>query len=82
MLVRRSRVPGIGALHRQSVTRERVTGLGGYEIFEDLATSLLLWLGQGHAHSIFALEQNAKCLREREPANETIFNFDQIENTP
>jgi hypothetical protein len=64
MIVRRGGVPGIGAFHRQAVPCERIGGLGGDEVFEDLAARLLLWLGQGHAHSIFALEQNAKCQRE------------------
>ena len=64
MIVRCGGVPGIGALHRQAVPCERIGGLSGDEVFENLAARLLLWLGQGHAHSIFALEQNAKCLRE------------------
>jgi len=73
MLVGRGRVSGIGALHCQSVAGERVGGLGCDELFEDLAARLLLWLGQGHAHSIFALGRNAKCRRERELTDEIIF---------
>src|ERR1700693_2493414 len=61
MLVGSGGVSGIGALHRQAVARERGGGLGGDEVFENLAARLLLWLGQGHAHSIFALVQNTKC---------------------
>src|SRR5579863_5535744 len=55
MLVGSGGIAGIGALHRQAVASERITGLGGDEVFEDLAARLLLWLGQSHAHSIFAL---------------------------
>ena len=55
-------VSGIGALHRQAVAGKCIGGLGGDEVFEDLASCLLLWLGQGHAHSIFALGRNAKYL--------------------
>jgi hypothetical protein len=82
MIVRCGGVPGIGALHRQAVPGERVGGLGGDEVFENLAARLLLWLGQGHAHSIFALKQNAKCLREHERANEIISKFIPLENPP
>jgi hypothetical protein len=78
MLIGSGRVPGIGALHRQAVAGERVGGLGGDEVFENLAARLLLWLGQGHAHSIFALEQNAKCLRERELTDESILKSEEI----
>jgi len=62
MLVRGGGVARIGALHGQAVAGKCVGGLGGYEVFEDLAARLLLWLGQGHAHSIFALGRNAKYL--------------------
>jgi len=60
MLVSSGGVSGVGALHRQAITGERVIGFGGDEVFEDLAARLLLWLGQGHQHSIFALGVNAK----------------------
>src|SRR5258708_17306389 len=81
MFVGSGDVAGIGALHRQAIASERIGGFGGDEIFEDLASRFLLWLGQGHAHSIFARGQNAKFLMEREPTNETIFNDYEIENS-
>src|SRR5713226_486021 len=49
MLIGSGGVAGIGALHRQPVASKRVSWFGGDEIFEDLASRLLLWLGQGHA---------------------------------
>jgi hypothetical protein len=61
ILVSSGGVPGIGALHRQAVAGKRVCGFCGDEIFENLAACLLLWLGQSHAHSIFARQPNAKC---------------------
>lgn len=80
MLVGSGGIAGIGALHRQAVAGERIGGLGGDEVFENLAARFLLWLGQSHAHSIFALAQNAKCPKERERTDEIFFHFDEIKN--
>jgi hypothetical protein len=81
MLVGCGDVPGIGALHCQAVTGERIARFGGDEFFQDLAARLLLWLGCSHAHSIFALGRNAKYLRERELSDETIFSPEEIETS-
>src|SRR5579863_438046 len=60
MLISGCGVSGIGALHRQAVASEGIRGFCGDKIFENLAARLLLWLGQGHAHSIFTPAPNAK----------------------
>lgn len=75
-------VAGIGALHRQTIACKRIRGLCGDEVLQDLASRLLLWLGRGHAHSIFALARNAKYPKEREPSYEIAFHSDEIENSP
>jgi acyl-CoA hydrolase len=64
MFVRRGRIPGVGAIHCQSISRKSVIRFGGDEFFQHLAACLLLWLGHGQAHSIFAVTPNAKFDRE------------------
>ena len=66
MFVGSGGIAGVGALHCQAVAGERVVGFCGDEFFEHLAARFLLWLGHGHAHSIFALGRNAKFPREAE----------------
>lgn len=60
IVICRGDIPGIGAFHRQAVACEGIRRLRGDEIFQDLAARFLLWLGQSHAHSIFALPLNDK----------------------
>jgi hypothetical protein len=60
ILIRSGDIPAIGAFHCQAVAREGIRRLGGDEIFQDLTARFLLWLGQSHAHSIFALPRNNK----------------------
>lgn len=64
MLVGSGRIAGISAFHGQAVARERVCRLSGDKIFQNLPARFLLWLGRGHAHSIFAPGRNAKFPRE------------------
>ena len=80
VLVRAGCIARIGAFHRQAVAGEGIGGLGSDEILENLAARFLLWLGRGHAHSIFALEPNAKFPKGREPTNEINFTCDEGEN--
>ena len=74
VLVSGSRISGIGAFHSQAVSGESVLGLGGDEFFQDLAARLLLWLGRGHAHSIFALGRNANLYDSHTKPDPSILN--------
>jgi len=61
LLVGGARIARIGALHCQTVTRERIVRFGGDEFFEHLAACFLLWLGHGlEARIIVALTENTK----------------------
>ena len=61
LLVGRTGIARIGALHRQAVTREGIIGFGGDEFFEHLAACFLLWLGHGlEPRIIVGLRPNAK----------------------
>jgi hypothetical protein len=61
LLVGSAGIARVGALHCQTVTRERIIRFSGDKFFEHLAARFLLWLGHGlEARIIVALGANTK----------------------